>query len=159
MLRIFTPDYRVRSLDEISAEFLRSQGARGVIADLDNTLALPADPAPTGAAIAWLREMHESGIGIVVLSNASRARVAAFCDPLGLDFICRGGKPLTRGFKKAAALLGLPIREIIILGDQVFTDVLGARVAGMKSALIAPITIEGGWFFRAKRALERWVTG
>ena len=97
----FTPDRRVAGIREVTPAYLHGMGARGVITDLDNTLALPDDLRPTADGAAWLQAMRSAGIPVVVVSNNSRARVEAFCRPLGVDFVHKSGKPFGRGIGRA----------------------------------------------------------
>ena len=74
---------------------------------------------------------------------------------LGLAFEADGKKPLPGGFLRACAHMGLSPRETAAVGDQIFTDVIGARLAGVFCLMVDPIEPEPGWFFRLKRRLER----
>ncbi len=152
-----TPDRRVAGIREVTPAYLRGMGARGVITDLDNTLALPDDGRPTEDGAAWLTAMREAGIPVVVVSNNSLARVEAFCRPLGVDFVHKSGKPFGRGIRRAVEKLGVPREETVLIGDQLFTDVLAASYHRVMCILTEPVVLETGCFFRCKRALERAV--
>ena len=153
----FTPDRRVAGIREVTPAYLRGMGARGVITDLDNTLALPDDFRPTADGAAWLQAMRSAGIPVVVVSNNSRARVEAFCRPLGVDFVHKSGKPFGRGIGRAVEKLGVPREAAVLIGDQLFTDVLAASYHRVMCILTEPVVMETGLFFRFKRALERAV--
>ena len=136
-----TPDRRVPGIADVTPELLREMGVCAVITDLDNTLALPEDIRPTEAGAAWLRTMEAAGIPVTVVSNNHRPRVEAFCRPLRVPFVERCGKPFGRGIHRAMALLGVSRREVALVGDQLFTDVLAAswiRIWAMETARTSP---------------------
>lgn len=152
-----TPDRRAAGIREVTPEFLRELGVRGVIVDLDNTLALPDDVHPTPDGAAWLAAMLEAGIPVVIVSNNSRERVEPFCRPFGVDFVPKSGKPFGRGIDRAIDKLGVPREQAVLVGDQLFTDVLAASCHHVPCILTEPVVMETGLFFRLKRALERAV--
>lgn len=157
MPNLLLPAFLFDRLADITPEFLQTAGARGIIVDLDNTLIPPHTPKPTAEALQWLEKLHMQGIPVVLLSNNRQERVSLFCEGLSLPFVHRGAKPLPLGFIRAARLLKLPHRQIAVVGDQVLTDVLGARFVGMLPLLVRPIVTETGRFFRIKREFERRV--
>ena len=151
------PDRRVAGIREVTPAYLRDMGVCGVITDLDNTLALPDDLRPTADGAAWLAAMREADIPVVVVSNNSFDRVEAFCRPLGVDFVHKSGKPFGRGIERAVEKLGVPRGQTVLVGDQLFTDVLAASYHRVMCILTEPVVLETGLFFRLKRALERAV--
>ena len=74
---------------------------------------------------------------------------------LGLHFVPNGAKPLPKGFKRAIAELGISKKQVCAVGDQIFTDILGANMAGIRSIFVYPIEFEHSTFFKVKRAIER----
>lgn len=93
---------------------------------------------------------------LTILSNNSRERVEPFARKLGLDFVARACKPLPFGMTRAQRLFGLPKKQIAVIGDQIFTDIVGGNWKGMYTILVEPFTLEQGVFFRLKRKLERY---
>lgn len=77
-----------------------------------------------------------------------------FCAPLGVRFVGGARKPLKRGYLKAAAMLGLPADRVAVVGDQIFTDVWGAKRCGMTAIIVDPFNLKGNKFYRLRRALE-----
>ncbi len=152
---ILTPGYRFARVAQISPEALRRAGIRGILLDVDNTLSPHNAPDPLPDAVQWLHALADAGISAVIVSNNREPRVAPFADRLGLPYVSRGAKPLPVGFRRAQRMLGLPRTALAVVGDQLFTDVLGGNLAGMTTLLVDPIQPEHGWFFRLKRALER----
>ena len=158
MAHWWVPDRRVGGIADVTPALLGELGVRAVISDLDNTLALPEDVRPTEAGASWLRDMAAAGIPVTVVSNNYRPRVEAFCRPLGVPFVERCGKPFGRGIRRAMRRMGVKRREVVLVGDQLFTDVLAASWNRIPCILTEPIVLETGQFFRCKRALERLLT-
>ena len=90
----------------------------------------------------------------MIVSNNHPPRVRPFAEMLGLPFVSEGKKPLTKGFKEAAAKMKLPRESVAAVGDQIFTDVLGANLMGIKMLYVVPIEHEKTMFFKVKRKLE-----
>ena len=150
-----TPDIQLDSVRSIDPAALDRRGIRLVVLDVDNTLTTHNHPDPAPGVRDWLASLRTAGITGVILSNNSAERVAPFADKLGLPFESRGMKPLTCGFRRLCARYGVSPEAVAVVGDQLFTDILGANRAGMHSILTRPIEPEAGPFFRFKRALER----
>ena len=102
-----------------------------------------------------MRSMEKSGFRMIIISNNFKNRVQAFGSVFGLDTLSFAVKPLPVGYLRAARRLGVKHRECVIIGDQIFTDILGANLCGMKSVLLTPIEPEEGFTFRVRRSLER----
>ncbi len=153
-MRLFTPDFIFQSVTRITPEFLRENGIRALVLDVDNTLTTHGSPTPGEGVLEWLDQMRRAGIPMTIVSNNSRTRVEPFAKMLGLSFVSRGCKPLTVGMSRACRRFGLPPQQVAIVGDQLFTDMVGGKLKGMKCILTAPIKVEDGPFFRLKRKLE-----
>lgn len=156
-MKTFYPHAMADRVYQITPELLRSWGVEGLILDIDNTLTTHDNPVPDAGVSAWLEENRREGIKMIVLSNNNPERVTPFAKILGLDFIANGKKPLKTGYKRCAKALGIPCEKLCMVGDQIFTDILGARLAGCKAVLVSPIQLEHMWFFKVKRTLERVV--
>ena len=138
----------------IRPEFLRSKGIRGLLLDIDGTLARTKDPAPSAAVDAWLREMQENGILLYILSNnKSPSRTASYAQCIGCDWRHKSKKPSPKGFLAAAAHLGLQPHELAIVGDQIYTDVLGGLRSGMWTLMVQS-TDTYLWYFPLRRLAE-----
>ncbi len=151
----YKPDYVFNSVADISLDFLQGKGIKAIILDLDNTLTTHNNPIPDPERLAWFDSVKNSGLPMIIVSNNHYERVKPFADALGLDFIPDGGKPFTKGYKKAVAKLGFSKSEIASIGDQIFTDVIGSKLTGIKSIFTFPIEPETGFWFRVKRTLEK----
>ena len=152
---LFTPTKSYKSILQITPEILREMGVTALILDIDNTMTTHDNPTPLEGLFDWLDSMRQSGIKMMIVSNNYSERVTPFAELLGLDFIPCGAKPLPKGYKAAVQRMCVPKSEICTIGDQLFTDILGAKLFGIKSILVDPIEPEKTLFFRIKRALEK----
>ena len=148
------PNAVARRVWQITPQLLNSWGVKGLILDIDNTLTTHNNPIPEPQVAQWLEDNRRAGIRMIVLSNNHPERVRPFAQALGLEFIADGAKPLKKGYQRCSQALGLPCEQLCMVGDQIFTDVLGGRRAGCRAVLVQPIQPEKMLFFRLKRALE-----
>ncbi len=144
-----------RRVTEITPDILEKLGIRGLILDLDNTLTTHDNPVPGEGVLDWLDVMKKNNIRLMIVSNNHAPRVKPFADMLGLEFVSEGKKPLTKGFKEAVEKMGIPKKHIAAVGDQIFTDVLGAGLFGVKMLYVDPIEHEKTTFFKVKRKCEK----
>ena len=149
------PDYVFDSIYDITPEVLTAHGVRGVLVDLDGTMASHKAALPPDTLHTFVDRLKDAGIAVLVFSNNHPERVGKFCEPLGVGYISHAGKPFSRGFHKAANRLGLSMREIAVIGDQIFTDLLGARLSGMRAVLLEPVELESGKLLQWKRRREK----
>lgn len=156
MLQRFYPDHEIESAYDIDYEGLYQNGYRGVIYDIDNTLVPHGAPADE-RAIALFRRLHEIGYRTMLLSNNKEPRVRSFCDQVGSMYIFRAGKPKTTGYENAMERMGTTAEDTLFVGDQLFTDVWGAKKAGIVTYLVKPIHPKEEIQIVLKRKLERIV--
>lgn len=157
---LFYPTLYRRRITDLTADTLRALGVRGILLDVDNTLTTHDNPVPDARVSAWLSEMRQAGFALTVVSNNRDERVRPFAEAIGLSFQARAAKPLPRGYRAAARSMGLTPRQCVAVGDQIFTDILGANLAGMKSVLLEPIELEVEQkFIVFKRRFERVLLG
>lgn len=152
---MFRPTYVFGRVGEITHRFLEKAHIKGLILDLDNTLTTHNNPVPPQSSLDWLSEMKEAQIRLMIVSNNSSKRVMPFAQRLGLEFVSRGAKPLTFGYTKAIERMGLNKKNVAAVGDQIFTDVLGSNLKGIRSIFVFPIEPETSLPFRIKRACEK----
>lgn len=154
-MSLFFPTLYRRRITDVTVEDLRRLGAGCVLLDVDNTLTTHDAPELDNAVIAWLDEMRQL-FKLVVVSNNNAQRVAPFAEKIGLPFHALAHKPLPGGFWEAGAEQLMAVEECVVIGDQIFTDILGANLAGMKSILLEPIEFETKQkFIVFKRKIER----
>ena len=156
MLQRFYPDHEIESAYDIDYEGLYQKGYRGVIYDIDNTLVPHGAPADE-KAIALFRRLHEIGYRTMLLSNNKEPRVRSFSDQVGSMYIFRAGKPKTTGYENAMERMGTTAEDTLFVGDQLFTDVWGAKKAGIVTYLVKPIHPKEEIQIVLKRKLERIV--
>ncbi len=154
MWSTLVPDARLGSVIEATPDFLRARGLRGLILDLDNTLAVwnGAEPAP--GVEAWLDGVGRAGIARVILSNNGPARVGDFGRRVGVPVLARAGKPRIGAFRRALAILHLSAPETAVLGDRLLMDVWGGNRAGLYTVLVAPVDPNELWATRLIRRAE-----
>lgn len=144
-----------RKASNITPQKLRELGIKGLILDLDNTLTTHDNPVPADGILEWLDCMKKNNIRLMIVSNNHPPRVKPFADMLGLDFVSEGRKPLTKGFREASQKMNLPKNQLAAVGDQIYTDVLGANLYGIKMLYVQPIEHEKTNFFKFKRKMEK----
>jgi len=155
MGHLLTPDAFLKSIYAIHPDGLRKLGIKGLILDIDNTL-VPTYTRDADIKIkSFLEELNKNGIKTVIVSNAKQARVEQFCRYLNIDYIYKARKPLSNGFLKATGRMGLEPCHVAIVGDQLFTDILGGNLLGMKTFLIKPIDDNEPFFIKFKRLFEK----
>ena len=154
---IFKPRIWIKNVLSIDEEFLKKNGIDALILDLDNTLSMHGDPAAEQGIPEWLDKMRGLGVKMMVVSNNTNKRVAPLAAKLGLDFTSNGAKPLTFGLNKALKKLGTARERTAVVGDQIFTDIMGGNFAKMPTILVEPFHVEKGLLFKIKRGAESLV--
>ena len=152
--KYFSPDDFVEKYEFIDVEYMNMHNKKVIISDLDNTLISWDSKKDTKELNRWLKKMKRAGFDIIVVSNNSEERVEEFCKQLNLQYVADAKKPLTHGFKKALNKLNRKPEEAIILGDQVLTDVFGAKSLGVMSVLVKPISKTDAFKTRINRFFE-----
>lgn len=148
--------YRFNCILDITAGDIKKAGARFVLLDTDNTLALHGSQTPIEGLTEWIADMRKNGIEPIILSNNSRERIEPFAKKLGIPYVYKSAKPLAKGFRIACRKLGAKPEETAVIGDQLFTDVLGGRLFGSKVFLTEPIGPETDPFIKFKRKIEKY---
>ncbi|MCX8007729.1 MAG: YqeG family HAD IIIA-type phosphatase [Coriobacteriia bacterium] len=132
------PDRFFASVERIQPPVLREMGVRALIVDLDNTL-LPRDRDTVPASVReWLRAMAEDGLPVCLVSNNWHRRARETAHELGIPIVAKAIKPLPFAFLRALRILGVRPRECVVIGDQLFTDVLGGRLVGCRTVMVPP---------------------
>ncbi|CQR46917.1 Phosphoglycolate phosphatase [Paraliobacillus sp. PM-2] len=155
MLKRFLPNQHVQDIFEINPTMLKQKGIKGIITDLDNTLVAWNVPDATPEIVEWFNKMEENGIRVTIISNNNEKRVKLFSEPLKTPFVYSARKPFAKAFKKAAKQMKLSKDEIVVVGDQLMTDVLGGNSAGFYTILVVPIVKTDGVWTRINRRIER----
>ena len=156
MLERFYPDIYVSSAYEIDFREYYDRGYRGIIFDIDNTLVPHGAPADERSK-ALIKSLKEMGFGVLFLSNNKEPRVKMFNDAVGAGYIFKAGKPGVKGYLRAMEMLGTDVRNTLFVGDQLFTDVWGAKNTGILSILVHPIDKKEEIQIVLKRYIEKIV--
>ncbi|MBQ7756297.1 MAG: YqeG family HAD IIIA-type phosphatase [Oscillospiraceae bacterium] len=152
---LFRPTYVFDKVKDIEPEFLKVRGIKALLLDLDSTLTTHNNPTPPQDSLDWIKKMKDAGIIMMIVSNNRAERVIPFAEKLDLPFTDRGLKPLPRGYIQAVKKLGLKKNQVAAVGDQIFTDVLGANLMGIRSFFVFPIEPETSLPFKFKRMCEK----
>ena len=153
----FYPKGYFNKVSEISIEYLKANNINGLILDVDNTL-IDYYRNISEETINWANNLKNNGIKMYILSNSNKKdKVKEVAGKLGLEYSYFGMKPLKRGFKKAKKELNLQNNEIAAIGDQIFTDVIGANRMKMFSILVDPIKEKDILITLIKRPIENYI--
>ena len=131
-MALFQPTALFRGAEYITPEYLREHGIRALILDVDNTLTGHGSQQLPPAIAAWLQTMKESGVKLRVASNNMPGRVRPFAQKIGLPYSALCCKPAPFGLWHACREMGVRPCEAALVGDQVFTDAMGANLAGVQ---------------------------
>ena len=144
---LLCPDLLFDHVEELTAAYLKEKQVTLLLCDLDNTLALHETVRPTDAVRAWVKELTEAGIQVMIVSNnRSPARVEAYCGDLGIPYVGHAGKPKRGRLLEAMRQLGVTRAETVYIGDS-DVDVETARNAGVACCAVS-------WGFRSVQCLR-----
>lgn len=155
MITKFLPDQHVKSVFDISPQKLKSRGIKAIITDLDNTLVEWDRPNATPKLIKWFEDMKKNNIMITIVSNNNEERVKAFSEPHGIPYIFQARKPMGRAFRKALTQMDVKKEEVVVIGDQLLTDVFGGNRSGIHTILVVPVAKTDGFITKFNRQIER----
>ena len=147
------PKRMTDALTDLTPELLRDMGVRLLMLDFDNTIVPYTTSVPTDAMVRWLQTMNGSNIQICVVSNSHKDRVPVFCQEYGLDCITHAKKPFSKGIRACLDRYEIPADQAALVGDQIYTDTLGANCAGVQSILVRAIDNHTFWL-KARHVLE-----
>ena len=154
-MAILLPTACVEQVTDITLEMLRALGIRALILDADNTLSGHGSQEPFPGAVEWTRELTAAGIRMTIVSNNVEKRIAPFAAQFSLPYASMALKPFPAGYRRAMRAMGSRREETAAVGDQVYTDILGANLTGVKSILVVPKGEESILRFGWRRALEK----
>ena len=135
---LLTPDRYVRAVTVVNLDELWAQGKRALLLDRDNTI-VPRDTSTVPADVAaWIDHAHGLGFKLCFVSNNWAKNVRPDAERLGTAMVTRAAKPLPFALWHALRKLGVSRKQAVLMGDQVFTDMLGGKLAGIDTVLVAP---------------------
>ena len=141
----FLPTMILDAVTDLTPELLHSRGVKLLMLDFDNTIVPYTTDSPTNKMMNRIRTMQASDINLCVVSNSKRDRVKIFCEKYGLACITQAKKPFSKGIRECLHKFSLPAQACALVGDQIFTDTLGANCAGLTSILVTAIDNNNIW--------------
>lgn len=151
------PDLLITHLDELNIELLEKHDLKAIIVDLDNTI-LPWTGKDIPDRIKqWFKSHKQAGIKFCIVSNNSSRRVSRLAGELGIPAISRAIKPRRKAFRRALLVLGTAPEHTAVVGDQIFTDVLGGNRMGLFTILVSPLDKDEFIGTKFVRKLERLI--
>lgn len=141
----FLPRFLFRNLTDITPEFLNSHGIVLLLMDFDNTMLPYTTDEPEQPLLDWMAAMQAAGVQLCIVSNSKRRRVPDFSKMYGVDCVTRARKPFSKGIREALRRYDASKSETALVGDQIFTDTLGANLAGITSLQVHSINNHTVW--------------
>lgn len=139
MRQLLKPDIRCNSIFDINLEILTEKGIKGLLLDVDNTLAMWKSMSVEANVRLWLDNIKTKGIKVCLVSNGKKKRIISMAKDLDIWYVYQAKKPAKSGFLKALKLLNTKASETALIGDQIFTDILGGNRLGLLTILVEPI--------------------
>ncbi|MGB9779473.1 YqeG family HAD IIIA-type phosphatase [Caldanaerobacter sp.] len=155
MYKKLIPDMIVESVHKIDLNFLKNKGITSLILDIDNTLLPKKEKFLDKYTVEWLEIAKKEGFKICLVSNNTRKRVNQLKEKTGIPGIAWAIKPRKGAFKKALKLLDAKPHETAIIGDQIFTDILGGKRVGLFTILVKPLSDDELAWTKIVRRAER----
>lgn len=154
---IIYPKLYCKKVTDITTEFLKQNNIKALMLDVDNTL-LDFDLKVVEGLEEWYGRLKKENIKCIILSNTNKLeKIKIISELLDIPYVMFATKPFKRGFKKAQKILGIDSKNIGVVGDQIFTDIIGANRSKMFPILVQPIAKKDLWMTRIKRPLEELV--
>lgn len=156
---LLTPDWYVTDVTAIDLDAAWAKGKRALLLDRDNTI-VPRDTGVAPAPVtAWIERAHELGFKLCFVSNNWAKNVRPDAERFGTELVTRAAKPLPFALWHALRKLGVKRSQALMVGDQVFTDMLGGKLSGIDTVLVAPQSAVELDHSLALRGLEARVLG
>ena len=155
MFKRFIPFAHANSIYEIPVDFYQQNGVTLLLIDLDNTLDSYRLYTPTDRAVTLIDNLRKANITPVIISNNRGKRVSSYANALGLEYIHSARKPFSTRIKKFLKERGVPLENIMFVGDQLVTDVLAAKGAGLRIVLTEKIVKEDQFTTHFNRLIDR----
>ncbi|SEQ42562.1 hypothetical protein SAMN04488558_11060 [Ignavigranum ruoffiae] len=155
MKQLISPDWTINSIYQITPADILQQGFKGMIVDLDNTLLAWNEYELSQRMADWVSQMIDAQVKIYLLSNNNPKRVGKVIEALDIPHKARALKPLRGSFQEAIRFLDLPIDQIVVIGDQIITDVIGAKRNQLKVILVKPLVDHDNVYTWFNRSVEK----
>ena len=155
MFKRFIPTWKIESIYDLTPQEVKNHGIKAILTDLDNTLIAWNNPDGTPELRNWLKVMREESIPVIVVSNNNHRRIKRAVERFELPFVSRALKPFVRGINIAKKRYNLKSDEVVLVGDQLMTDIAAANNAGIRSILVRPLVKSDAWNTKPNRMLEK----
>ena len=157
MLKLLAPDQQLNNIFEVDTDQLQSLGIKGIITDMDNTLVPWSDRTVHPRLSAWFAGLKKKNFKLFIVSNNSKDRGGQLANELAIPAIWYAVKPRRRAFREALNKMQLPPEQVAVIGDQIFTDVLGGNRLGLYTILVVPLSEKEFIWTKLMRLFERQV--
>lgn len=157
MQHILLPALYVESIYHIDLKKLKDRGIDTIITDLDNTLVPWVENKVNQELMDWLEALRQEGFKVCLVSNAVEKRIASFRAQMNLPGLSKARKPMRRAFLQALDMLGSTPQSTAMIGDQIFTDILGGNRLGLYTVLVVPLSKQEFIGTKIVRIFERWL--
>ncbi len=154
MIKALIPDESYNSIYDIDISKLHRFGYRNILIDVDNTITPWNSDEISDRLKLWIEECHSIGFSVSLFSNNHPSRIKKIAIDLKISAIPMGGKPLTYSFRRALKYIKGKPDNTVIIGDQIFTDILGGNLIGIYTILVEPISAKEFWGTKINRFLE-----
>jgi len=155
MLKLFCPDLYVESIYQLDLHAIKEKNIKGILVDLDNTLLPWNSMQIEDKLVHWIQCCLAEGFSLCIISNNKYNRIKSCSELLGIPAVYGTFKPCKKAFKKGMEILGTKPEQTAVIGDQLFTDIFGARRLGLYTILVKPISSREFYWTRIMRRLER----
>ena len=155
MKNLLLPTYTVKKADALDRAFFEKNNIKALIFDIDNTLVCHTEMTPPQNVLDIFENLKKWGISYSIVSNNKKERVESFCKDLGVPYYAEALKPRGKYLKKVMREMGVKKAETVLVGDQLFTDILGANLCGLKSVLVTAVGEDETSFVSLKRKFEK----
>lgn len=155
--KLFTPDEILDKFEDFNINKYRELGYTTILLDIDNTLESNFTLDPSDLCIKRVNWLKDAGFKVIIYSNNTTKRVSRFCKDLDVEWYAWSFKPLSFVYRKIIKKHNLNKKEIVTIGDQLLTDVLGTKKAGLTSIYVKPLGKEEKFYTRFNRNIERFI--
>jgi len=156
-MKFLLPRFMFDKIEDIPLDYMKSIGVKAAILDIDNTLVEPHTPVADDRTRAFVKSLEDNGFKVCIVSNNIYERAKKFADSIPVSFVCDKNKPNKKPFLMALDILKTDAENVMVIGDQLLTDVWGANRMGMVPVLVKPVCDKEGKFVKFKRIIEKRV--
>jgi uncharacterized protein len=154
---LLRPRELLENIEVITPQFMAERNLRGLLLDLDNTLIPYGSYEDRAEVLSWAAELRQAGIQLYLLSNATASRARFWLDKLEFVGVGMAAKPFQRSYRQALSQMELAASQVGMVGDQLFTDMLGGNIAGMYTIMVHPLVNNSLPHTKFARRIERLV--